>query len=58
MAKKSTVNIKKMLRDNREDELVKMKNQRKKMMQLIFKKDFKTLHTELQALKKHSPGEN
>lgn len=34
--------------ENREDQLYIMQEKRKKMMQLVFKKDFKNLRMELQ----------
>jgi hypothetical protein len=49
--RKSRINIKKLLKDKREDELVRMKDRRKKMLQLVFKRDFKNLRMELQTLK-------
>jgi hypothetical protein len=36
------------MKDNREEELNKMHDRRKKMLKLVFKKDFRSLSMELQ----------
>ena len=50
-----TINIKYLLAENREKELKKMKEQRKKMMMLLFQRDLKNLRTALQSKKSLSP---
>jgi hypothetical protein len=52
--RRSKINIKKLMTDNREEDLLKMQERRKKMMQLVFKKDFKNLRRELLHLQKSS----
>ena len=50
-----TINIKGLIKDNSESRLKKMKDHRKKLMQLIFKRDFKNLRMELsKPQKQHS----
>jgi len=53
------INIKKLLEESRENDLKKMKDHRKKLMYLLFTRDFRTLRTELQSLhSSHFPVEN